>query len=257
MLETSRTPTIQLGPYRLADVSPDAFIRNLTELAQLNANKRSTIVFSLHVGGLNLRHDTRFIRAVANPDFLVADGISVAVLARIAGARGMHRHPTTDRGWELLDALARELARPVRVALVGGPPGLAARAGAIMTAQAPVEVVLTEHGYHDDWTEVINKLGAAACDVVIVGMGMPGEAYWVTEHRDALPKSVIITCGGWFGHIVGDEKRAPSWMRKAGLEWLARLAQSPRRLWKRYATGMWSLIAMVPVALASRRSNPR
>lgn len=250
-------PITTLGPYQLADLTPESFIDHVVALVDTADNERPTVVFSLHVGGLNLRRKKRFTDALRAADVLVADGISVAVLARIAGASGLHRHPTTDRGWELLDRVADHAGHRLRVALVGGPPGLAERAGAVMNKQAKVDVVVAHHGYHADWTAPLAEIREARCDVVIVGMGMPNEAYWVTENLPSLPNALFLTCGGWFGHIVGDEKRAPAWMRKLGLEWLARLAQSPARLWRRYAAGLWSIIAMIPTALASRRVNKK
>ena len=169
----------------------------------------------------------------------------------------MHRHPTTDFGWELLSAIARRIGRNVRVALVGGPEGLARRAADVMDQHEGIDVVLTEHGYHDDWAPVLGALEQAEWDVLVVGMGMPHEALWVTEHFEELHGGFVVTCGGWFSHIVGDEKRAPAWMRRAGLEWVARLAQQPGRLAKRYGSGLFSTIAMIPTALRSRSASKR
>ena len=62
-----------------------------------------------------------------------------------------------------------------------------------------------------------------------------------------------MTCGGWFGFVVGDEQRAPEWMQRIGMEWTWRLAQSPRRLAKRYALGAVRTAQLVPVQVRSRR----
>jgi N-acetylglucosaminyldiphosphoundecaprenol N-acetyl-beta-D-mannosaminyltransferase len=223
-------PTVTLGPFRLADLDRPGLLEALDRLAV--AQPRS-VLFSLHVGGLNLRRDEEFVTALSSADIVVADGISVALLGRIAGASGAHRHPTTDAGWELLERAAARLGRPVRVALVGGPEGLAVRAGAVMDERESVELVGAWHGYHEEWGSVLTELRSSRPDVVFVGMGMPIEALWVASHRDALPEGLIVTCGGWFGHIAGDEKRAPAWMRRAGLEWAARLAQQPGGLRRR------------------------
>ncbi|MGH3804757.1 MAG: WecB/TagA/CpsF family glycosyltransferase, partial [Pseudonocardiaceae bacterium] len=212
-------------------------------------------LFSLHVGGLNLRNRPDFTTALNRADFVVPDGISVAALARIAGASGLHRHPTTDIGWELLTGIAARLQRPVKVALIGGPEGLAMRAGVVMAEHPNIDVVFADHGYWTDWMPALQRLDSAGWDVLVVGMGMPTEALWVDEHRSHLHGSLVLTCGGWFGHIVGDERRAPAWMRRAGLEWAARLAQQPARLAGRYTKGLFSTIAMIPVALRSRRKQ--
>ncbi len=244
---------ITLGPFELTDASGAQLVSALVQ--QLNSEQKSTrpiIMFSLHVAGLNLRGDSDFCAALRRADLVVPDGISVAALARIAGASGLHRHPTTDIGWELLAAFAAQLQRPVKVALIGGGDGLAVRAGKFMNQRNEVDVVYTEHGYHDDWSDVLAQLNQLDWDVLVVGMGMPTEAFWVDRHLEQLQGSLVLTCGGWFSHIVGDEKRAPIWMRRVGLEWVARLVQQPTRLVGRYATGLLSTVAMIPTALACR-----
>ena len=67
---------------------------------------------------------------------------------------------------------------------------------------------------------------------------------WVDAHVQDLPPCLVMTCGGWFGFITQDEKRAPQWVCDAGLEWTYRIAQSPRRLAKRYARGAFSTAAL-------------
>lgn len=245
-------PTVMLGPFRVTNLDRRDLLTAISELVAKRGDIPA-VIFSLHVGGLNLRDNPAFLAALDKADLLVADGISVAALARIAGAKGLYRHPTTDAGWEILRTVSDQLGQIARVALIGGPVGLAERAAQELPRYAPAEVVFTSHGYHDDWTPVLEKLAVAQPDVVIVGMGMPIEALWVAQYLDALPGRLVLTCGGWFSHIVGDEKRAPIWMRRAGLEWVARLAQQPGRLWKRYATGLWSTVAMIPTALRGRK----
>lgn len=251
-----KLPTVSLGPFAVADLDRPTLLDVITSLLNKPGRRSPVVMFSLHVGGLNMRDDQQFVTALQTADLVVADGISVAALAKLAGSSGMHRHPTTDAGWDILRTVHDQLGRDVRVALIGGPAGLADRAAEHIPQHAPATVVFTDHGYHQDWEPVLEKLVAALPDVTIIGMGMPVEALWTVENLPTLPGSLVLTCGGWFGHIVGDEKRAPTWMRRAGLEWVARLAQQPGRLWKRYATGLWSVIAMTPAALRSRRQTP-
>jgi N-acetylglucosaminyldiphosphoundecaprenol N-acetyl-beta-D-mannosaminyltransferase len=85
-----------------------------------------------------------------------------------------------------------------------------------------------------------------------VGLGAPREMKWVDQHVKDLPPSLVMTCGGWFGFITQDEKRAPQWVCDAGLEWTYRIAQSPRRLAKRYARGALSTAALSAQIIRSR-----
>lgn len=230
---------IEVGPFLVPDVRRDEFVGLVVTLASA-APSTPALVYALHVGGLNARHDVRFVDAMHRADLVGADGGSVVWLARLAGARKIERVPTTDVGWDILRGLAASLGRDARVALVGGAPGLAERAGRVLTADAPVEVVLTDHGYHQDWTKPLQALRAAAPDVTLVGLGAPAEMSWCQDHRGDLTGRLVLTCGGWFGHLAGDEARAPRVLRRSGVEWIARVAQSPRRLGPRYARGLHS-----------------
>lgn len=248
-------PTVAVGPFRLLDLDRPGIVAAIADVTVAHRDERPTVAFACHVGGLNLRRDADFVAAMRHADVTYADGVSVIALMKLAGARAVERHPTTDLGWEVLAALGERLGRTVRVALVGGPGGLAARAGEVLAAEADVEVVAAEHGYQADWSPVLARLRGARPDVVVVGLGMPAEALWTARHLAELPPALVLTCGGWFGYLVGEEKRAPAWMRRSGLEWAARLAQSPGRLWKRYAGGALSTAAMVPTALSARRAG--
>ena len=58
------------------------------------------------------------------------------------------------------------------------------------------------------------------------------------RHAPLLDVGVMIGVGGSFNFLAGKVKRAPKWMQDHGLEWVYRIVQEPRRLWKRYAYGL-------------------
>lgn len=236
-------PYVAVGPFSVMDTPSAVVVDHVVGLGR-DCATTPVLVFALHVGGLNARGNREFVDAMGRADVVYADGGSVVWLARLGGGRWIERAPTTDVGWDILRGLATALDRPVRVALVGGPFGLAERAGRALEAGAPVQVVLTDHGYHQDWSGTLRNLHDAAPDVTLVGMGAPGEMIWCEGNRDRLPGGLVLTCGGWFGHLVGDERRAPRLLRHSGIEWVARVAQSPRRLAPRYARGVASSAAM-------------
>jgi N-acetylglucosaminyldiphosphoundecaprenol N-acetyl-beta-D-mannosaminyltransferase len=240
-----------VGPFRVMDAAQSAFVDHVVSLGAAGLAE-PVLVYALHVGGLNARRDLAFVEAMGRADVVYADGGSVVTLARLAGARLIERSPTTDVGWDILRGLARELGRPVRLALLGGPVGLAERAGRVLEEGCPVTVVLTEHGYHQDWSATLRALHDAAPDVTVVGLGAPGEMVWCQTYRERLPGGLVLTCGGWFGHLTGEEHRAPRMLRRPGVEWVARVAQSPRRLGPRYARGLWSSAILSVHALRQR-----
>lgn len=254
MVTAHQLPQIAVGPFSVVDAPPEEVVQRAVELF-LAERHRSVLVYALHVGGLNSRADAAFVDAMSRADLVYADGGSVVSLAKLAGASQIARAPTTDMGWDLLRATSEGLGRPVRVALVGGPAGLAERAATELERPGDVAVVATVHGYQHDWTSVLRGLRALDPDVTVVGLGAPQEMKWCEQHRAELPSGVVLTCGGWFGHIVGDERRAPKLLRRSGVEWIARLVQQPGRLLPRYARGVLSTLALVAPALRQRRAT--
>ncbi len=78
--------------------------------------------------------------------------------------------------------------------------------------------------------QAINESGA---DIIWVGLGAPKQENWMYEHKDKV-NGVMIGVGAGFDYHAGNIKRAPAWMQKMSLEWLYRLMQDPKRLFKRY-----------------------
>lgn len=251
------TDRVAVGPFRVNDVGRDDLVRTVVDGWAGAPRDRAWTVFALHVGGLNHRRNYEFVRVMNAADIVYADGGSVVALARMAGARRIERAPTTDVGWELLEALRDKLGRPLRLALIGGAPSLAARAAEVFRDRGVGAAVVVEHGYHTEWSDVIAALGSAEPDVCIVGLGAPWEMLWASQWAPKLPPTLVLTCGGWFGHMLGDERRAPRIIRRAGLEWMARVAQAPRRLGPRYAAGLWSTIVLAKPALCQRLLHRR
>lgn len=244
-------PSVPVGPFNVADLSQPSLVEALVQRTR-TGGVGPLVAYALHVGGLNHRDEKSFVAAMRAANVVYADGMSIVALARMAGATRVQRAPTTDVGWEVLVALGLSLSRRPRIALIGGPDGLARRAAERLEAAAVGRVVLAEHGYHKEWGPVLAAVRGSDPDVVVVGLGAPREMIWVMQHRDDLPETLVLTCGGWFGFLAGDEKRASSLLQAVGLEWMARVAQSPRRLLPRYVRGAAAVGALVPSALNSR-----
>ena len=251
MTTDAQVPEVEVGPFWVSDSPRDELVDHVVDLC-VRSTDRPAFAYALHVGGLNARRERDFVVAMRQADVVYADGGSVVWLARLAGGHRVERAPTTDIGWDLMRGFAQKVGRAPRVALIGGPPGLAERAQEVLEADGVADVVHVEHGYHTDWDEPLTALRKAAPDITVVGLGAPREMVWSQQHRDELPAGLVLTCGGWFGHLVGDEKRAPALLRRSGLEWIARVAQAPGRLGPRYARGAGSTAALAFSTLQRR-----
>ena len=82
-----------------------------------------------------------------------------------------------------------------------------------------------------DVIETINNSGAG---LVFVALGCPKQELWM-EHMKHRIQAVMLGIGGALPMLIGEKKRAPKWIQRIGFEWLFRLVQEPRRLFKRYA----------------------
>jgi N-acetylglucosaminyldiphosphoundecaprenol N-acetyl-beta-D-mannosaminyltransferase len=80
----------------------------------------------------------------------------------------------------------------------------------------------------------LQRMNESGADIVWVALGAPRQERWMAEHYRQLERGVMIGIGAGFDYLAGNIRHAPQWMKNASLEWLYRLIQEPRRLWKRY-----------------------
>lgn len=86
----------------------------------------------------------------------------------------------------------------------------------------------------EESAQAITAIRSSGADVVWVGLGMPKQELWMHSVKADLPGVALLGVGAAFDFLAGTVKQAPAWMQKYGLEWLFRLIQEPRRLWRRY-----------------------
>jgi N-acetylglucosaminyldiphosphoundecaprenol N-acetyl-beta-D-mannosaminyltransferase len=82
---------------------------------------------------------------------------------------------------------------------------------------------------------VADRINETQADVVWVGLSTPKQERWIESIRQKLRCKVLLSVGAAFDFHTGRVRQAPHWMQGKGLEWVYRLTQEPRRLWKRYA----------------------
>lgn len=149
------------------------------------------------------------------------------------------RIATTDLFPEMLN-IAKKYNRKVKIFLLGGKEGTTERVIKNMKkVYKEVNFVGSYHGYFDKKlsSEVIEYINKCNPEILFVGFGCPVQEKWVNENIDKINANVFITCGGLFDYYAENVKRAPIWMQENGLEWLFRLIQEPKRLFKRYIFG--------------------
>lgn len=95
--------------------------------------------------------------------------------------------------------------------------------------------------------EIVRIINDSAPDFIWVGLGAPKQEKWMASHQGRVT-GLMVGVGAGFDYFAGNIKRAPEWMQKNNLEWLYRLIQEPRRLFKRYfitnAKFIWNAIIL-------------
>ncbi len=192
-----------------------------------------------------LQRDERLRDIVADCDLVSADGQAVVWAARLLRQPLPERVAGIDLMHELLSVAERE---GWRVYFLGARQEVLERAvGRIRGRHPRLEVVGARNGYFTTAEEpaVCDEIRAARPHLLFVAMSSPRKEYWLGEHARALGVPFSMGVGGALDVEAGVARRAPRWLQRAGLEWLFRLLQDPRRLLGRYLLGNARFLALV------------
>jgi len=194
----------------------------------------------LHIGVVNaakivnMHRDARLRDDVLASDLVLADGMSIVWASRVLGG------PLPERvaGIDLMHTmLARGDRLGWRVFCLGATEQVLGRTLAAFRGMYPdVQFVGAHHGYFSPADEPALAAGIAAArpDILLVAMTSPRKEQFLARWSPTLGVPVCHGVGGSFDVVAGEVRRAPAAWQRLGLEWLYRVKQEPRRLWKRY-----------------------
>jgi N-acetylglucosaminyldiphosphoundecaprenol N-acetyl-beta-D-mannosaminyltransferase len=171
-------------------------------------------------------------------DLVAPDGMPLVWMMRLLGAQQQDRVAGMDIFLTLCD---RAAAENVSIYLVGSTPEVLSKMKERLAAEFPnlflagVESLPFRPLTSSEDAELVDRINESGAGIVMVALGCPKQERWMAQHRDRI-NAVMVGLGGVFPIYAGLQKRAPKYLRENGLEWLYRLVQEPRRLWKRYGT---------------------
>jgi N-acetylglucosaminyldiphosphoundecaprenol N-acetyl-beta-D-mannosaminyltransferase len=183
---------------------------------------------------VNMRRDQELRRDVLSSDLILADGMSVVWAGRLLGCPLPERVAGIDL---MLGMLRRGNEQGYRVYCLGATDEVLNRAMARIAADYPKVKLVGQHdGYFPSEVEpvIAAEVAAARPDVLLVGMTSPKKEQFLARWGAQLGVPVCHGVGGAFDVLAGKVKRAPRLWQRLGLEWLYRVKQEPRRLWRRY-----------------------
>jgi N-acetylglucosaminyldiphosphoundecaprenol N-acetyl-beta-D-mannosaminyltransferase len=181
--------------------------------------------------------DVELRRILFDAHLVLCDGTPLLWASRLLG----NELPERVAGSDIVPLLLKDAAaKGYRVYFLGAEPDVAAEAVAKLRAQYPTIQIVGHHSppfkplMEMDHEDIIARIREAKPDLLFVGFGCPKQEKWINMHYKRLGVPVCIGVGATIDFLAGHRRRAPMWMRKSGLEWIFRVAQEPRRLFKRY-----------------------
>ena len=182
--------------------------------------------------------DDVFHNALTCADFLTADGVGVVYASRVLGGSIRDRITGMDVFLAVNEALNRR--KSASVFFLGSTEQTLEKIRRKMAEDFPKVTVAGTYSppFKAEFSEadseaMISAIKSAAPDVLWVGMTAPKQEKWLHAHQDRLVANFAGPIGAVFDFYVGNIERAGPVWQKLGLEWLPRLIQEPRRLWRR------------------------
>jgi N-acetylglucosaminyldiphosphoundecaprenol N-acetyl-beta-D-mannosaminyltransferase len=150
--------------------------------------------------------------------------------------------PERVSGSHIIWSIPRAAAERGRsVFLLGGAPGAADACAQVLRSRFPALVITGTYcppfGFENsdaEMAKIREAVAASPADIVFVALSFPKGERLIERIRAAAPRAWWIGVGISFSFVAGDVKKAPRWLQVAGLEWMHRLVQEPRRLARRY-----------------------
>lgn len=226
---------IELLGVQIDNVTYDDVLKRIEEM--IHARTPQQIVSPAIDQIIQARRDQEFEQVISESALVVADGISVTAAA------WLHKTPLKQRvtGADLVPKVCELAAKKgFSIFFLGGDEGIADQVAVIMQEQYPgLQVAGTycpPYRFEDNpeiESTVISKIKESKPDVLFTALSSPRQEKWIRRRKEQLGVPVSFGVGGAFNFITGNEKRAPVWMQKLGIEWLFRMCQRPSTIGKR------------------------
>jgi len=217
-------------------LTKDELVDRVLEFAL--SGKRKVITY-LNAHCVNVAFTDGEYKKILNlSDIVHADGMSVVWASLFL------RRPLPERVniFDFSDKIFEKITeKGIKLYFLGGRKAVVRRAVENLRKEFfSINVLGFHNGYFTDseGKEIIKEINALRPNILIVGMGIPKQEKWIFKHLDGLEVNLCWLAGsGMFDNLSGSIRTAPRWMGHVGLEWLHKLCQDPRRLWRRYLIG--------------------
>ena len=183
---------------------------------------------------VNMGKNAELREDVSGADVINVDGAGVLWGARLLGIGIGERVAGVDVMTELFALCA---ARGYRPFLLGAEQHVLEAVAQALSQQHPgLQIAGMQHGYFaaDEEADIVARINQSGADCLFVALPTPRKERFLKRYRSELAPGFVMGVGGSFDVYGGKVARAPLLVQRLGLEWLFRIAQEPRRLWRRY-----------------------
>lgn len=239
-------------------VTHESAVARIAELAE--KPNGSYVCFSTVHMVMESYDDTEYSAKVNGADLIITDGMPLVWMQKLQGAKNASRVRANDLMILLCEYAAKN---NLSVGFYGGQQkvidAIRKRAAKdlpdlnISYAFSPPFRALDE----TEENEIIAEINLKKPDLLFVGLGCPKQENWMAKNVSKI-NSVMLGVGASFDFYAGNVKESPEWLGRLGLEWLYRLTQEPKRLWRRYLIlnprFMW--LAALQLAGLKKFNNP-
>lgn len=232
---TTGRPRLHIGQLAIDQLTFEDAVQQIGRLVDLH---QGGYVFTANVDHVVLAEDNaQFREAYSRAAISVVDGMPIVWASKAMDVTLPERIAGSDL---ILPLMKLGAERKWRVFLLGAGPGVAAKVAKQVKDAYGVEVVgwdspmvKTDAGDAQN-DPIVAKIREEDPHLLFVALGSPKQEVWISQVAGKLGPTVAIGIGAGFDFIAGTAKRAPRWISKAGFEWLYRLVNEPKRLWRRY-----------------------
>jgi N-acetylglucosaminyldiphosphoundecaprenol N-acetyl-beta-D-mannosaminyltransferase len=232
--QTSNNERVKIVSLRVDVVNHESTIQKINELIE-RENGGYVCFSTVHM--IMESHDNPEYAAKVNAaDLIIPDGMPLVWMQKFQGEKQANRVRANDLMIMLCGYAEKN---DLTVGFYGGKQtvidAILERAEKdfpnlkIVYAFSPPFRPLTE----EEDAEITKEINQKEPDILFMGLGCPKQENWMWAHKDKL-KAVMLGVGASFDFFAGNVKESPEWLGRLGLEWLFRLTQEPRRLWRRY-----------------------
>ena len=238
-------PSIPPRTVRLFDVDVDALdatgtLDRVFELVDRPTPSQHVVLNAAKV--VQMASDPQLRAIVRSCELVNADGASIVWAGRALG------RPVPERvaGIDLFTAIVERAATTGHsVYFLGATDEVLDEMSSRFRWRFPtLHVAGSRNGYWADDAAVVAEVRRTRPDFLFLAIPSPRKEYWLHEHLADLGVPFVMGVGGSFDVVAGKVRRAPVWVQRAGGEWLYRLCQEPRRMWKRYLVGNTKFVAL-------------